>query len=79
MSASDLTALLRREEGVEMRIYKVMFNCKMYVGREDVSLWVAAKSPTEAMRKALKYARKHFDDKRAVCQGAMLVGTVDVL
>jgi len=62
-----------------MKIYKVEFDCKMFVGRETVRLWVAAGSPKEAMRKGTKHARKHFADKRAVCNGALLVGTVDVL
>lgn len=61
-----------------MKIYKVTFDAKVYLGRQTVSLWVAARTPEEAIRKGRKHARSTFEDKRPTLNGAMLVGTVDV-
>jgi hypothetical protein len=64
-----------------VKVYRVTFSVRndLYVGeRRDVKLWVIARNPEHAIRKARRHGRLNFDDKRARVEGVWWVGTIDV-
>lgn len=63
-----------------MTIYNVKFQYRNGLKQiETTNLWVIARSVKQAITKAERHARKHFDDKRAIIIAVELRGTVDVL
>jgi hypothetical protein len=58
------------------KVYRVTLKLRDDVN--DLALWVIARTPEHAIKRARNYVRRVYEEKRPELKGSVLVGTIDV-